>query len=279
MSEIYHRAVSSVRKVHLQQHSPIQTAGVVVEPGDWQRTDPFLIMAHDVMKKGVFGVHPHRGFETVTYMIDGTLNHYDSKSGEGVLYPGDTQWVTTGKGVEHLEDAAPNETVQLLQLWVNLPAKDKMKTPRYQDLRKDEMPQKVEDGVSTKVFSGTFNGLTAPTLNYAQVTMVEFKMKAGSHTIGEIPGSYNGFLYVLKGAGTFGAESTPATEMDVLWLTSNKNAETSAVSIQATEDMHVMLYAGKPLGEPVVANGPFVMNTEEEINKAYVDYQNGTFLD
>lgn len=235
-------------------------------------------MAHDVMKSGVFGVHPHRGFETVTYLIDGILNHYDSQSGEGVLYPGNAQWVTTGRGVEHTEDAAPGETVDLLQLWVNLPAKDKMTEPRYQDLRKDNMPQKQKDGVSTKVFSGTFNGMTAPTLNHAPVTMVELKMEAGSKIVGELPGSYNGFLYVLKGSGTFGADNQAGKVNDVLWLTSNKDAEVSAVSIEATEDMYVMLYAGEPLGEPVVAHGPFVMNTKEEILQAFSDYRDGTFL-
>lgn len=107
MSEVYNRTVSSVRNVKLQQNSPIHTAGMVLDPGEWERNDPFLVMVHDVMKSGVFGVHPHRGFETVTYLIDGILNHYDSQSGEGVLYPGDAQWVTTGRGVEHTEDAAP----------------------------------------------------------------------------------------------------------------------------------------------------------------------------
>ncbi|OPG97533.1 pirin [Chryseobacterium mucoviscidosis] len=278
-NEIHHRTIRHVKSVQFQRNSDIHTIAVVVEPGHWEQHDPFLGMAHDVMQSGVFGVHPHRGFETVTYIIEGKLNHFDSKSGNGDLYPGDAQWVTTGKGVEHLEDAAPGETVNLLQLWVNLPAKDKMITPRYQDLRKDEMPQKVENGISTKVFSGSTNGLTAPTINSVPITMVEFKMEAGSETTPGIPGSYNGFLYVVNGSGTFGADGTPGKMGDVLWLAQAKDSQISTIKIHAEEEMHVMLYAGEPIGEPVVARGPFVMNTEKEIIQAFNDYNNGTFLD
>lgn len=276
---VYNRTISRVYTPQFQSKSDIHTLAAIIEPGQWEKHDPFLGMAHDLMRSGVFGVHPHRGIETVTYMIDGNLNHYDSKNGSGVLHPGDAQWMTAGKGVEHVEDAAPGELVNLLQLWVNIPAKYKMTPPRYQDLRKDKMPHKVENGVSTKVFSGSVNGLTAPTLNITPVTMVEFKTEAGSEVTPEIPGSFNGFLYILKGSGTFGSEQTPGKAGQVMWLGSGKNAEISNIQINAKEDMHVMLYAGEPIGEPVVARGPFVMNTEEEIIQAFVDYRNGTFLD
>lgn len=278
-SQVYHRTISHKYSPEFQRNSDIHTMAWVIEPGQWEKHDPFLLMAHDLMRSGVFGVHPHRGIETVTYMIDGNLIHYDSKHGTGVLHPGDAQWMTAAKGVEHVEDAAPGELVNLLQLWVNIPAKQKMTAPRYQDLRKDSMPQKVENGVSTKVFSGSVNGLTAPTLNITPVTMVEFKMAAGSEITPEIPGSYNGFLYVLKGSGTFGYEHRYGKAGEVLWLGSGNHAEISAIKIKAEEDMHVMLYAGEPIGEPVAARGPFVMNTEEELLKAFADYRNGTFLD
>jgi quercetin 2,3-dioxygenase len=276
---VYNRTISHVYTPQFKRNSDIHTMAVIIEPGQWEKHDPFIGMAHDIMRSGVFGVHPHRGFETVTYMIDGKLNHYDNKYGSGVLHLGDAQWMTAGKGVEHVEDAAPGELVNLLQLWVNLPAKHKMTSPRYQDLRKDKMPHKVENGVSTKVFSGSVNGLTAPTLNITPVTMVEFKMEAGSKVTPEIPGSYNGFLYILEGSGTFGSEQTPGKAGQVLWLGSGNHAEFSTIQINATEDMYVMLYAGEPIGEPVVARGPFVMNTEQEIIQAFIDYQNGTFLD
>jgi len=276
---IYNRAIRHKNTPQFVRNSDIHTVAMVIEPGHWELHDPFLGMAHDIMRSGVFGVHPHRGIETVTYMIEGNLNHYDSKHGKGILHPGDAQWMTAGRGVEHVEDAVPGEQVNLLQLWVNIPAKHKMTSPRYQDLRKDEMPIKVENGVSTKVFSGSVNGLTASTLNINPVTMVEYKMIAGSEVTPVIPGSYNGFLYVLKGSGIFGIEHTKGKAGDVLWLDTGNNAEISDIKIKAEEDMHVMLYAGEPIGEPVVAGGPFVMNTEEEIIQAISDYRNGTFLD
>jgi hypothetical protein len=278
-SQIYHRTISHQYAPEFQQNSDIHTAAMVIEPGQWDKYDPFLLMAHDKMQRGVFGIHPHRGIETVTYMIDGNLNHYDSKHGTGVLHPGDAQWMTAGKGVEHVEDAAPGEWVDLLQLWVSIPAKHKMTTARYQDLRSDAMPQKEENGVKTKVFSGSVNGLTAPTVNITPVTMAEFKMKAGSKVTPELPGSYNGFLYILKGSGTFGSEEKHGEAGEVLWLGSGQHAERSKIKLEAQDDMHVMLYAGEPIGEPVVARGPFVMNTEEEVIQAFTDYQNGTFLE
>lgn len=276
---IYYRRISHKYTPQFQRNSDIHTVAMVIEPGKWEQHDPFLGMAHDFMRSGVFGVHPHRGIETVTYLIEGNLNHFDNKHGVGVLHPGDAQWMTAGRGVEHVEDAVPGEQVNLLQLWVNIPAKHKMTSPRYQDLRKDEMPRKVENGVSIKVFSGSVNGLTAQTMNITPVTMVEYKMIAGSEVTSEIPGSYNGFLYILKGSGIFGSEHTKGKAGDVLWLGTGNNAEISDIKIKSEEDMQLMLYAGEPIGEPVVAGGPFVMNTEEEIIQAFTDYSNGKFLD
>ncbi|PJN90486.1 pirin family protein [Bacillus sp. mrc49] len=274
---VFSRGIKNVRNASFQKNSDIHTMAWVVEPGDWKEHDPFLLMAHDYMRSGVFGIHPHRGIETVTFLIDGHLNHYDSKHGEGVLNPGDAQWMTAGQGVEHNEDAAEGEAVSLLQLWVNLPAKSKMMPSRYQDLRKNDMLTFEGEGSQIRLFSGSYQDKTAETKNVAPVMMLEINLEEGATVIPQLPGSFNGFLYVLEGAGVFGANQTAGRQGQVLWMNRAEDAEESEIKIEAHSRMRVMLYAGEPIGEPVVARGPFVMNTEEEIVQAFDDYRNGKF--
>ncbi|KWW20416.1 MULTISPECIES: pirin-like C-terminal cupin domain-containing protein [Peribacillus] len=274
---VFSRGIKNVRTASFQKNSDIHTMAWVVEPGDWKEHDPFLLMAHDYMRSGVFGIHPHRGIETVTFLIDGHLNHYDSKHGEGVLNPGDAQWMTAGQGVEHNEDAAEGEAVSLLQLWVNLPAKSKMMPSRYQDLRKNDMWTFEGEGSQIRLFSGSYQDKTAETENVAPVMMLEMNLEEGATVIPQLPGSFNGFLYVLEGAGVFGANQTAGRQGQVLWMNRAEDAEESEIKIEAHSRMRVMLYAGEPIGEPVVARGPFVMNTEEEIVQAFDDYRNGKF--
>ncbi|WP_054025716.1 pirin family protein [Bacillus sp. FJAT-28004] len=274
---VFSRSIKSVRTPEFQRNSDIHTMAWVFEPGNWEEHDPFLLMAHDHMRSGVFGIHPHRGIETVTFLIDGHLNHYDSKHGKGVLHPGDAQWMTAGRGVEHVEDAAKDEEVNLLQLWVNIPREWKMSPSRYQDLRKDEMPILHEDGAEIRIFSGSCGNKIADTKNIAPVTMLEVMLEPGAAVSPQLPGSYNGFLYILEGEGIFGLNDTAGTKGQVLWMGSAGTAEQSTINIQAKSKMRVMLYAGEPIREPVVARGPFVMNTEEEIIQAFNDYKNGKF--
>lgn len=273
----FERSILSVHTPVFQRNSDIHTMAWVLEPGNWEKHDPFLLMAHDRMRSGVFGIHPHRGMETVTFLINGHLNHYDNKHGKGVLHPGDAQWMTAGRGVEHVEDAAEDEEVDLLQLWVNLPAKWKMSPSRYQDLRKDDMPVINEEGAEVRIFSGSYGQVSADTKNIAPVTMLEVNLEAGAAVSPQFPGSYNGFLYILEGEGTFGVNAAAGTKGQVLWMGAADPAEQSQLKIQATSAMRVMVYAGEPIREPVVARGPFVMNTEEEIRQAYQDYRNGMF--
>ncbi|WP_285769039.1 pirin family protein [Peribacillus sp. SI8-4] len=271
------RGIKNVRTPSFQKNSEIHTMAWVVEPGNWKEHDPFLLMAHDHMQSGVFGLHPHRGIETVTFLMEGTLNHYDSKHGKGVLYPGDAQWMTAGQGVEHIEDAAEGETVSLLQLWVNLPAKSKMVPSRYQDLRRNDMVTIQEEGAEIRIFSGSYGNAAAETENVAPVTMLELNMEAGATVSPRLPGSYNGFLYILEGEGEFGVNQKAGRKGQVLWMGAAGDAEESEIRIEAHSRMRIMLYAGEPIGEPVVARGPFVMNTEEEIVQAFDDYRNGKF--
>jgi redox-sensitive bicupin YhaK (pirin superfamily) len=271
------RTIRRINTVQYQSNSPIHRNGLLLEPGNWQEYDPFLLMAEDFFQRGTFALHPHRGIETVTFVIDGTLEHYDNKAGAGKLTAGDVQWMTAGRGVIHKEDPAPRSTVHSLQLWINLPRKDKMTEPRYQDLLSKDMPVYQQEGVLVRVFSGATRNMKAETLNYVPITMVEMAVDPGATFSPDLPGSYNGFLYVLEGSGKFGAEHTEAHAGQVLFLSSAEGAAESEISITANEKLRVLLYAGEPLGEPVVSYGPFVMNTQEEIRQAILDYQTGKF--
>ncbi|MCL6547664.1 MAG: pirin family protein [Alicyclobacillus sp.] len=260
-----------------RRNSPIHTAAQILEPGRWAEYDPFLLLMEDWFGHGTFDVHPHRGIETVTYVIEGRLRHYDNRFGNGELGPGDVQWMTAGRGVIHKEDPAEGETVHSLQLWVNLPRAEKMTEPRYQNLRREEMPVRREAGAEVRVFSGSSGDVKAGTLNHVPVTMVEITLEPGATVSQDLPGDYNGFLYVLEGRGTFGANQAEGRQGQVLWLGGAGDAAASEVPVSAREPLRALLYAGRPLREPVVAYGPFVMNTREEIIQALEDYQSGRF--
>ncbi len=270
------RAIKKVWTVKPVQNSPIHKVGIVLEPGNWAEFDPFLMMAEDWFQPGVFDFHPHRGIETVTFVIEGSLEHYDNMAGNGKITAGDAQWMTAGRGVIHKETPPEGETVHSLQLWVNLRSSDKMTEPRYQDLRSDELPVRQENGATVRVFSGISGEIIATTKNHVPVTMVEVLLEAGGTISQILPGSYNGFLYILEGQGTFGASKTEGLKNQVLWLGEGGNGE-STIEIVAKEKLRVLLFAGEPVGEPVVAYGPFVMNTEAEIRQAFSDYRAGKF--
>ncbi|MGZ0085654.1 pirin family protein [Caldibacillus thermoamylovorans] len=271
------RHIRHIKTVQMTAHSPIHQSGPVLEPGNWQEYDPFLLLMEDIFQRGAFDVHPHRGIETVTYVISGELEHFDSKAGHGTLGPGDVQWMTAGRGVVHKEDPAPGSTVHSLQLWVNLPSAHKMTEPRYQNLRAKDMPVRKEEGATIRVFSGSSNGVEAPTKNIVPVTMVEMTVEPGVTVAQDLPGHYNGFLYILEGSGTFGADRTEGKAGQVLLLSRHDRGEETELSVTANEKLCLLLYAGEPVNEPVVAYGPFVMNTPEQIREAIRDYQEGRF--
>ncbi|MCL6454703.1 MAG: pirin family protein [Alicyclobacillus sp.] len=294
------RSIQRVWTVERQQQGPGHQVGLVLEPGRWAEYDPFLLLAEDWFEQGTFDVHPHRGQETVTYVIDGVLNHYDSKAGEGQLGPGDVQWMTAGRGVVHKEDPAPGVRVHSLQLWVNLPRASKFTEPRYQNLRGADMPVRREPGAEIRVFSGSSGGVQAPTKNHVPVTMVEINLQAGATVLQDLPGDFNGFVYVLAGRGRFGVHQVEAEAGQALLLGPGMETEPSAtaephlriesgnddvahaesvIEVTALTPLRALLYAGRPLHEPVVQYGPFVMNTRAEILQAFEDYQNGRFVD
>ena len=178
----------------------------------------------------------------------------------------------------HNEIPAEGVTVHSLQLWVNLPAADKMAAPRYQDLAGDAVPVRRQPGAEVRVFSGASGGVTAPTKNIVPVTMVEIRLDQGTSVRQDLPADYNAVVVVLEGEGSIGADGKFVTAGDVAWLTRGDSGEASEVAIRATDKpLRALLYAGRPLYEAVVARGPFVMNTEAEIEQAYADYRAGRF--
>lgn len=277
--KIFKREIAAVRNVHLHEHSRIHSAGPVIEHGNWEKYDPFLLLMEDKFQKGAFDIHPHRGIETVTYVIDGAIEHYDSHSGEGgVLGPGDVQWMTAGSGVVHNEVPSEGITAHSLQLWINLPREKKMTAPRYQNLKGNEVPVREEEGAVIRIFSGSSKDVGSPTLNHVPVTMVEARMEAGASVSQDLPGSYKGIIYIIEGSGVFGENEVRASKGQVLELGNGGDIETGGINFTAEESLRFLLYAGEPVKEPVVARGPFVMNTEEEIRVAYQEYMQGTFL-
>ncbi len=248
--------------------------------------DPFLLLDHmepvTLAPGAARGApdHPHRGFETVTYMLEGHFVHRDSAGNSGTIGPGDVQWMTAGQGVVHSEmpdqDLLENGgRLHGFQIWVNLPAKEKMISPRYQDIPSSQIPiAESEDGkVWVKVIAGKSMGKEAVIDTKTPITFLHVKLQPGAKLLQQIPHAYNTFAYVVEGKGYFGKEQLPA-ETDQLVLFSDDGEN---VFLQAAEkqSLSVLILGGLPLGEPVARYGPFVMNTQNEIVQALQDYQSG----
>jgi redox-sensitive bicupin YhaK (pirin superfamily) len=245
--------------------------------------DPFLLLDEmgpmDLAPGEAKGApdHPHRGFETVTYMLDGRFEHKDSHGHSGKLAPGDVQWMTAGAGVIHSEMpekefARSGGRLHGFQLWVNLPRKDKMTKPRYQDIQSAKIPvAKSADGVQVRVIAGESMGARAVIDTRTPIMYLHFTLKPGAEVAQPVPQDYNAFAYVVGGKGSFGGK---AAQRGQAVLFENDGSE---VSIKASDDtpLDVLLIAGVPLGEPVSRYGPFVMNTEQEIYQAIEDYRSG----
>ncbi|MBI1212563.1 MAG: pirin family protein [Alphaproteobacteria bacterium] len=220
-----------------------------------------------------FPPHPHRGFETVSYMIHGRLQHRDNKGGEGLITDGGVQWMTAGRGVVHSEMPAQTDGAMFgFQLWLNLPARDKMMTPWYRDIRADEIPSvKLADGVSVKLIAGELGTAKGPGPERPTAPLIADITAGGAFAL-PIPDGHNAFLYVIDGKGVLGADKRSVTQGDLAILS-------DAGSLDGTADgnLRFLLVAGKPLREPVAKYGPFVMNTQNELRQAVNDYQRGLF--
>ena len=228
--------------------------------------------------------HPHRGFETVTYMIDGIFEHSDSNGGGGVITNGDTQWMTAGAGILHIEK--PPEALVIsgglfhgLQLWVNLPAAQKWAAPRYQDIRAQAVAllSSSDGGSLVRVIAGDIAGHAGPGSTYTPMTLVHATLSPDARLSLPWRADYNALLYVLGGQGSVGAEGRPIGTGQLAVFGAGNAVAVGAARTQEsrTPNLDVILLGGRPIGEPVAWMGPFVMNTREEIMQAVADYQAG----
>jgi redox-sensitive bicupin YhaK (pirin superfamily) len=228
--------------------------------------------------------HPHRGFETVTYMIDGTFQHQDSTGGGGLISGGDTQWMTAGKGILHIERPpeamiASGGLFHGIQLWVNLPARDKGVSPRYQDISGGHVTllSSPDGGVLVRVIAGDLGGHHGPGVTHTPITMVHATLSPGARLLLPWDPGYNALAYVLAGAGTAGPDGQPVQMGQLAVFGSGDALELRADATQEARapNFDVVLLGGRPIREPVVAYGPFVMNTRAEIVQAFEDYEKG----
>ncbi|MFB2898062.1 pirin family protein [Aerosakkonemataceae cyanobacterium BLCC-F50] len=226
--------------------------------------------------------HPHRGFETVSYVLDGRLEHKDSVGHTGVLNPGDVQWMTAGAGVVHSEMPEAEFTrtggrLHGIQLWVNLPQRDKMIAPRYQEIKAAQIPVvHTEDGsVTVRVIAGEALGAKAVIETRTPIIYLHFTLQPGASIVQRVPKEYNAFAYLLDGTGLFGTEQERGHDGQMVIFAADGDEVVIANPADAQQPLDFLLIGGVPLNEPVVRYGPFVMNTKAEIMQALEDYQNG----
>jgi redox-sensitive bicupin YhaK (pirin superfamily) len=268
----------------------IEGAGVLLRrsfgPSRENLYDPFLLFDHFAFNDPIegpivgFPMHPHRGIETVTYMLEGNTRHRDSLGNMGVIGPGEVQWMTSGRGIMHEEmpKRGPSGRVDGFQLWVNLPAAQKMGMPRYQEVNAESIPAAERDGVKARVVAGEFDGVRGPVTEIAaQPIYQDATLQPGAEFELPVSPSHTVVAYLFEGAAAFGAngdrEPVEAVRMVVF-------GEGDLVRARAAGDSaaRFMLIAGAPIGEPIVPYGPFVMNTEDEIRQALSDLRGGTFV-
>lgn len=257
---------------------------------DYKHLDPFIMM--DQMGEVEYGAgepkgtpwHPHRGFETVTYLIDGTFVHHDSTGGGGVLNGGDTQWMTAGGGILHIE-APPEELVVSgglfhgLQLWVNLPAAQKMIAPRYQDIGGGQVKLLTtpDGGALLRVIAGDVGGHGGPGVTQTPITMIHATVSPGAEIALPWRSDFNGLVYALAGRGTAGPEKRPfRTGQSVVYGDGDSITLGAAVSQESRNpDLEVVILGGQPIREPMAQYGPFVMNSRAELAQAFEDFRAG----
>ena len=249
-----------------------------------ERMDPFIMLDYASRyhfpptgkPKGV-GVHPHRGFETVTIAYKGSVAHHDSAGGGGEIKEGDVQWMTAASGVLHKEYhaesfCATGGDFQMVQLWVNLPAKDKMSTPKYQAIENSNIPKIKVDGGIVEVIAGAYQDHKGAASTFTPVNMLNAKLASGGSATFSFPSNHNTCILVIEGEVIL--NDTEDVPLDHLALFKN---EGESFTIKATQNSIVLILSGEPINEPIAAHGPFVMNTREQIMEAFQDYELGKF--
>jgi hypothetical protein len=272
----------------------LEGAGVLlrrsVSPRASNEYDPFLLFDHFAFNNPLegplrgFPMHPHRGIETVTYILDGSVSHRDSLGNSGVIGPGDVQWMTSGRGILHEEMPRRGESGNIygFQLWVNLPAAQKMGQPRYQEVNSSTIPVIEKDGVTIRLVAGELDGIRGPVTEIAASPLyMDVKLDPGSSFIYPVPSGHTVLAYVFEGAGEFGPSTSSGSNVveSVSMVVFNDDGNQIEVKSDAAgRGVRFMLIAGAPFKEAIVPYGPFVMNTVEEIQQTIAELRNGTFI-
>ncbi len=276
------RVVRTLKGMPASDGAGVKLTRVIGSP-QLDMLDPFLLLDEfgtDQPEDYLAGFpeHPHRGFETVTYMLDGRMRHKDNHGNEGLLVPGSVQWMTAGRGLVHSEMPEQQEgRMRGFQLWVNLPARDKMVEPRYQEFAPDRIPEATPaDGVRVKVIAGVVDGVRGPIEQPATDPLyLDIALQPGATWTHVLPDGHNAFAYVFEGAARIGegeeARNLRTHELAVL------GGGNRLVVRPVDAEARLIVVAGRPLGEPVARHGPFVMNTREQLMQAFVDFQQGRF--
>lgn len=253
---------------------------------DMERMDPIIMMDYNSKfyfspsekPRGV-GVHPHRGFETVTIAYKGKVEHHDSSGGGGVISEGDVQWMTAASGVLHKEFhekewSKKGGDFQMVQLWVNLPAKDKMSTPKYQAIKNDSIPRyHVENnGGEIEIIAGEYKGIKGAATTFTPMNMLNLKLKSNAEASFSFPSNFNTAMLVIEGSIQVNDKDVAPTDHFILMSNDGED-----FTVKATDDAIVLLLSAAPIGEPIAAHGPFVMNTRQELMEAFNDFNTGKF--
>jgi redox-sensitive bicupin YhaK (pirin superfamily) len=270
----------------------IEGAGVLLRrsfgPNRANPFDPFLLFDHfafnDPLEGPIrgFPTHPHRGIETVTYMLEGNVRHRDSLGNMGIIGPGDVQWMTSGRGILHEEmpRRGPSGTIVGFQLWVNLPAAQKMSQPRYQEVSQDSIPAVDKNGIKVRLVAGEYQSVKGPVTEIAaRPEYMDVTLEPGTEFELPVPAGHTLVAYVFEGEGLFGLDEAGQGEfIQAVRMVVFDDGERIRVQTGPGSPVRFMLMAGAPFKEPIFPYGPFVMNTQEEIQQALLDLRNGTFV-
>lgn len=277
------RSVSRVTtKEQLGADAQVDDKAMIITPVDPALTDPFLALMEDWFSEPGFDWHPHRGLETVTTVLDGVLEHGDNIGNAGALQPGDVQWMTAGRGIIHRELAFRNEHAHTLQLWLNLPARLKMVDTRYQDVLAGARPRVSLPGVAVDVLSGTVAGVTGPALTHWPVRSAIVTLDPGASLDYPVPADHRAFAYLPAGQASVAGRLLRAGQ--TAWSDPSDPSDTADTVLALAapdggERATVMIYSGRPIGEPVAMGGSFVMNEPSQITQAFADFRAGRFGD
>ncbi|QHA93028.1 pirin-like C-terminal cupin domain-containing protein [Bacillus sp. N1-1] len=281
-NQLFQRSVKDHWYVSYEEGQfPAVQKGWVLPPDRSADFDPFILMAEDWFKRGTFSDHPHRGFQTITYVIDGRLQHIDNGGAREILEPGDVQYMNAGGGARHAEEGVDDDIAHTLQLWLNLPKDLKTSQSSYQNVYGEDAPLVNVDGGNVRVYSGDLLGEKGPLRSLVPITLAEITLEEGASYTHHLPENHNAFLYVLSGEVDLGAEKVNLKKHGAATLTyqeeGNANKSSQLMITSKSRRTRILVYSGAPIKEDIVQYGPFVMNSMEEIKEAYRDFHNGKF--